>query len=220
MPSAAPESPRAQYHPPVHAGQLQLVFAVAAAIILFLFGIEHFSKEIQSVTGERFRHFLARGTSNRFVAFSLGAAVTAVIQSSTATSVIAVGLVNAGVVSFRQTLGVIFGANVGTTVTAQLVALELTDFAPGLILVGFITGLLPFRWRIFGRSIFYSAWCSSASSWCRRRSSRCAATPTRWPRSRRSAAPCRGWWPERCSRRSCNRARSPRDWRSCCSRRA
>lgn len=136
-------------------GELQLVFAVAAAIILFLFGIEHFSKEIQSVTGERFRRFLARGTSNRFGAFALGAAVTAVIQSSTATSVIAVGLVNAGVVSFRQTLGVIFGANVGTTVTAQLVALKLTDFAPGLILVGFITGLLPFRWRMFGRSIFY-----------------------------------------------------------------
>jgi phosphate:Na+ symporter len=69
--------------------------------------------------------------------------------------VIAVGLVNAGVLSFRNTLGILFGANVGTTVTAQLVALKLTDFAPALILAGFAIGLIPFRGRIFGRSIFY-----------------------------------------------------------------
>lgn len=134
---------------------LEIGFAVATAIVLFLFGIEHFSAEIQAVSGERFRRFLAKGTSNRLAAFFLGAAVTAVIQSSTATSVIAVGLVNAGVMTFRQSLGIIFGANVGTTVTAQLVALKLTDFAPGLILVGFVVGFLPFRTRIFGRSIFY-----------------------------------------------------------------
>ena len=77
------------------------------------------------------------------------------IQSSTATSVIAVGLVNAGVLSFRNSLGILFGANVGTTITAQLVALKLTDFAPSLILVGFVVGLIPFRWKVLGRSIFY-----------------------------------------------------------------
>ena len=134
---------------------LEIAFAVSTAIVLFLFGIEHFSKEVQAISGERFRRFLARGTKNRFIAFVLGAVVTAVIQSSTATSVIAVGLVNAGVMSFRQSLGVIFGANVGTTVTAQLVALKLTAFAPALILVGFVIGFLPFRYRVFGRSVFY-----------------------------------------------------------------
>ncbi|MEZ4321766.1 MAG: Na/Pi cotransporter family protein [Myxococcota bacterium] len=136
-------------------GEIQIAVAVAAAVVLFLFGIEHFSAEIQAVSGQRFRQFLARGTDNRFAGFALGATVTAIIQSSTATSVIAVGLVNAGVLTFRQSLGVLFGANVGTTVTAQLVALELTAFAPWLILFGFVVGMLPFRWKMFGRSIFY-----------------------------------------------------------------
>lgn len=136
-------------------GAIEIGVAVAAAVVLFLFGIEHFSAEIQAISGSRFRKFLARGTSNRFAGFGLGAMVTAVIQSSTATSVIAVGLVNAGVLTYRQSLGVLFGANLGTTVTAQLVALKLTDFAPWLILVGFVAGFLPFRWRIFGKSIFY-----------------------------------------------------------------
>ncbi len=134
---------------------LQIALAVAGGIALFLFGIEHFSKEVQSISGPRFRRFLARATGNRFAGFLLGGLTTAVIQSSTATSVIAVGLVNAGVLSFRNALGVLFGANVGTTVTAQLVALKLTDFAPGLILLGFVAGYLPFRWRVFNRAIFY-----------------------------------------------------------------
>ena len=136
-------------------GPVEIGVAVAAGVVLFLFGIEHFSAEIQTVTGARFRRFIAKGTKNRFAGFALGAGVTAVIQSSTATSVITVGLVNAGVLTFRQSLGLIFGSNVGTTITAQLVALKLTDFAPALILVGFLTSLLPFKWRVFGRSIFY-----------------------------------------------------------------
>ncbi|MFT4623980.1 MAG: phosphate:Na+ symporter [Myxococcota bacterium] len=136
-------------------GEFQVGLAVAVAVVLFLFGIEHFSAEIQAITGQRFRRSLAKSTNNRFTGFALGAVLTAVIQSSTATSVITVGLVNAGALTFRQSLGVLFGANVGTTVTAQLVAWKLTDFAPALILVGFVASLLPFRWRIFGKSIFY-----------------------------------------------------------------
>lgn len=134
---------------------IEVVIAVTAAVVLFLFGIEHFSKEVQAVSGATFRKSLARSTKNPFAGFLIGGAVTAVIQSSTATSVIAVGLVNAGVLSFRNTLGIIFGANVGTTVTAQLVALKVTDFAPALILAGFVIGFLPVRQRVLGRSIFY-----------------------------------------------------------------
>ncbi|MCA9550543.1 MAG: Na/Pi cotransporter family protein [Myxococcales bacterium] len=134
---------------------LEIAVAVAAGVILFLFGIENFSKEVQAISGERFRKSLSRATRHPALGFLLGASVTALIQSSTATSVIAVGLVDAGVLSFRHALGILFGANVGTTVTAQLVALKLTDFAPYLILAGFVAGLLPFRWRILGRSIFY-----------------------------------------------------------------
>ena len=133
----------------------ELVFAIVPGLILFLYGIEHFSTEIQRIAGERFRTLLARLTKNRWRGAVLGALVTGIIQSSTATTVIVVGLVNAGTISFMQSLGVIFGANVGTTITAQLVALKLTSFAPAFILLGFIVGLVGGRYKFLGRPIFY-----------------------------------------------------------------
>ena len=133
----------------------QVFVAGLTAIILFIFGLENFSTEIQQVSGERFRKFLARATSIPLLGLFIGALVTAVIQSSSATSVIAVSLVNAGVLSFKSSVSVIFGANVGTTVTAQLVAFKLTAFAPVLIIVGFLLSFMRSRLAIFGKSIFY-----------------------------------------------------------------
>jgi phosphate:Na+ symporter len=133
----------------------QILLAGVTAIILFVFGLEHFSSEIQQVSGERFRKFLARATSVPLIGLFIGALVTAVIQSSSATSVIAVSLVNAGVLSFKNSVSIIFGANVGTTVTAQLVAFKLTAFAPLLIVGGFLMTLVRSRLSIFGKSIFY-----------------------------------------------------------------
>ena len=109
---------------------VQVLLAGLTAVVLFIFGLEHFSSEIEQISGERFRRSLARATRIPVVGVLIGAAVTAVIQSSSATSVIAIGLVNAGVLSFKNSVGIIFGANVGTTVTAQLVAFKLTAFAP------------------------------------------------------------------------------------------
>jgi phosphate:Na+ symporter len=134
---------------------LPILMAGLTAIILFIFGLENFSTEIQQISGERFRKFLARATSSPLVGLLIGALVTAVVQSSSATSVIAVSLVNAGVLSFKNSVSVIFGANVGTTVTAQLVAFKLTAFAPLLIIAGFLLSLLKSRVSIFGKSIFY-----------------------------------------------------------------
>ncbi len=125
------------------------------AVILFIFGLEHFSAEIERISGDRFRRFLSRATRIPVFGLSIGALVTAVIQSSSATSVITISLVNAGVLSFRNSVGIIFGANVGTTVTAQLVAFELTAFAPLLIILGFVMSLVRSRASIFGKSIFY-----------------------------------------------------------------
>ena len=132
-----------------------LVFAIFPGLVLFLYGIENFSVEIQRVAGGKFREALARFTSNRFKGAFLGCIVTALIQSSTATTVIVVGLVNAGTISFAQSLGIIFGANVGTTFTAQLVAFKLTSFAPIFIILGFIVGLGGGRYRFLGKPIFY-----------------------------------------------------------------
>ena len=134
---------------------LQILMAGVTSIILFIFGLEHFSKEIEQISGDRFRRSLSKATSIPFLGAAIGALVTAVIQSSSATSVIAISLVNAGVLSFKNSVGIIFGANVGTTVTAQLVAFKLTSFAPVFIILGFLLSLTKSRLSIFGKSVFY-----------------------------------------------------------------
>lgn len=133
----------------------ELVFAIIPGIILFLYGIEQFSREVQIAAGEYLRNIIQRLTQTPVRGTAAGALVTAVVQSSTATTVITVGLVNAGILSFAASLGIIFGANLGTTLTSQLVALNLTAFAPIFILIGFVIGIIPGRYRIFGRPIFY-----------------------------------------------------------------
>jgi phosphate:Na+ symporter len=135
--------------------QLTIIIGGLTAVILFVFGLDHFSREIERVSGDRFRRFLSNATRVPIVGVLIGALVTAVIQSSSATSVVAISLVNAGVLSFKNSVGIIFGSNVGTTVTAQLVAFELTAFAPLLIITGFVISLIHSRFAIFGKSIFY-----------------------------------------------------------------
>jgi len=131
------------------------------AVILFVFGLENFSKEIQRISGERFRKSLSRVTTIPIVGVVIGAVVTAIIQSSSATSVITIGLVNAGVLSFKNSVGIIFGSNIGTTITAQLVAFKLTAFAPIFIILGFALSLIRSRYSVFGKAIFTSVLCFS-----------------------------------------------------------
>lgn len=133
----------------------QIGLSVLAGLVLFLYGIEHFSSEIQAVSGERFRGWLGRFTRNPLRGALLGALATTVVQSSSATTVIAVSLVHAGTISFAGSLGIIFGANVGTTVTAQLVAFKLTAFAPVFLVLGFAVSLFGRRIRVLGRPLFY-----------------------------------------------------------------
>jgi len=133
----------------------ELIFAVIPGIILFLYGIEQFSHEVQLAAGDYFRNLIQRLTKTPVRGTAAGALVTSIVQSSTATTVITVGLVNAGILSFTASLGIIFGANLGTTLTSQLIALNLTSFAPVFILTGFIIGIIPGRFRIFGRPVFY-----------------------------------------------------------------
>lgn len=133
----------------------ELLFAIIPGIVLFLYGIEQFSREVQVAAGEYLRGFIQRLTKTPVRGTAAGALVTAIVQSSTATTVITVGLVNAGIISFTASLGIIFGANLGTTMTSQLVAFNLTAFAPVFILAGFLIGIIPGKYRIFGRPIFY-----------------------------------------------------------------
>ena len=132
-----------------------LAIVVTACIILFVFGLENFSKEIQKIAGANFRKFLGKATNFPLTGFAIGALVTTLIQSSSATSVIAISLVNAGVLSFKNSVCIIFGSNVGTTITAQLIAFNLTSFAPIFIILGFLLSMIRSRYSIFGKSLFY-----------------------------------------------------------------
>jgi phosphate:Na+ symporter len=134
---------------------LQIIFGVIPALILFIYGIEHFSREIQTLAGDKFRNLLGKLTKTPVRGAFLGAVVTSIIQSSSAVTVITVSLVNAGIISFSQSLGIIIGSNIGTTITAQLVAFKLTAFAPFFIIIGFVLTYVRGKYKLFGKPFFY-----------------------------------------------------------------
>ncbi len=108
---------------------------------LFLYGMELMSDGMKMTAGDSMRSILEKLTSNRVIAVFIGAFVTMVIQSSSATTVMLVSFVNSGLLSFTQALGVVLGSNIGSTVTAQIVAFKITDYALLLIAAGSIMSL-------------------------------------------------------------------------------
>lgn len=130
----------------------QFVFGLIGGLGLFLLGMKIMSESLQKVAGDRMRQILSALTTNRFVGAMVGIAVTAIVQSSTATTVMVVGFVNAGLMSLVQSIGVIIGANVGTTVTAQIIAFKITQYA--LPAIGIGCGLKLFsrnrKWSYIG----------------------------------------------------------------------
>jgi len=114
-----------------------LCVGMLGGLSLFLYGMEKMSEGLKRTAGNQMRSILAALTRNRVIAMFVGAFVTMVIQSSSATTVMLVSFVQAGLMSFAQSLGVILGADIGTTITAQLIAFKLTDYALLMIAVGF-----------------------------------------------------------------------------------
>jgi phosphate:Na+ symporter len=106
-------------------------------LALFLFGMEQMAEALKAVAGERMKVILAKLTTNRFLGAATGAFVTAVIQSSSVTTVLVVGFITAGLMSMAQSIGVIMGANIGTTITAQIVAFKVTKAALLMVAFGF-----------------------------------------------------------------------------------
>ena len=127
---------------------LMLAIGLLGGLVFFLYGMEKMSEGLKRTAGHKMRSFLAALTRNRFIALVSGAFVTMIIQSSSATTVMLVSLVQAELVSFVQSLGVILGANIGTTVTAQMIAFKLTDYALIMIIVGFSLRMLAKREKI------------------------------------------------------------------------
>lgn len=121
---------------------VKIGIGLAGGLALFLYGMEKMSTGMKSTAGNKMRSILASLTKNRVVAMFVGAFVTMVIQSSSATTVMLVSFVQAGLLSLTQSLGVILGADIGTTITAQMIAFKLTDYALGMVALGFLVKLL------------------------------------------------------------------------------
>ena len=103
---------------------------------LFLYGMTAMSTGLKNAAGDRLRDILEKVTGNRVAAVGIGILVTLLIQSSSATDMMVIGFVNAGLMNLMQAFGVIMGANIGTTVTAQITAFNLTAYAPLLLFTG------------------------------------------------------------------------------------
>ena len=119
-------------------GTMEVAFGMAGGLALFLYGMNSMSDALQKAAGERMKSILSFLTKNPVMGALAGALVTAVLQSSSATTVMAIGFVSAGLMSLPQAISVIFGANVGTTMTAQLLAFQISDYIYPIIFIGFL----------------------------------------------------------------------------------
>lgn len=132
--------------------KINLALTVIGGLAIFVYGMGLMSDGLKEIAGEKLKSALGYMTRNRFFAILAGAGVTALIQSSSATSVMTVGFVNAGLLSLQQAIGVIFGANIGTTITGQIVSFKLDDIALPAVTAGVI-GLMIAK-RVFSRGIW------------------------------------------------------------------
>ena len=112
------------------------IFAMCGGLALFLYGMTMMSNGLELAAGNKMKSILEKLTTNRFLGVIVGALITAVIQSSSATTVMVVGFVNAGLMNLTNAVWVIMGANIGTTITGQLIAIDITALAPIIAFVG------------------------------------------------------------------------------------
>ncbi len=134
---------------------LVLTMELLAGLAIFMFGIAQLSDGMRRSAGGALRHILSTLTKNRFLALAIGALVTVIFQSSTATTVMLVGFAQAGILSFTQTLGIILGADIGTTMTVQLIAFKITDYALIAVAIGFFFWTMAKKeyFRFLGQAI-------------------------------------------------------------------
>ena len=119
-------------------GAVQMIMTLVGGLALFIFGMNFMSDGLQKAAGDKMRAILAMLTKNPVLGVMAGALVTAVLQSSSATTVMVIGFVSAGLMKLPQAISIVLGANIGTTITAQLIAFSIGDYAWAFVAVGFI----------------------------------------------------------------------------------
>ena len=135
---------------------LQTVFGLLGGLAIFIFGMNMMSESLQKAAGEKMKKILGILTINPVMGVLAGALTTAVLQSSSATTVMVIGFVSAGLMTLPQGISVILGANIGTTMTAQLLAFKISDYILIIIFIGFILSFVMKNEKIksIGQTIF------------------------------------------------------------------
>ena len=118
------------------------ILSLLGGLALFLYGMQMTSSGLEAAAGAKMKILLERLTANRFMGVLVGAAITAAMQSSSATTVMVVGFVNAGMMTLNQAVWIIMGANIGTTITGMLIALDVGALAPLFAFVGVVLMVL------------------------------------------------------------------------------
>lgn len=134
---------------------LGIILGIIFSVYLFLFSVVSFGKIIKNTAGPKIKSLLSSLTSNSLKGVVLGTISTAILQSSSAASVLVASLADAGLISFYNTLGIIFGVNIGTTITSQLVAFNVMSISPFIILLGLIIYWWGKDLKRYGRPIIY-----------------------------------------------------------------
>lgn len=134
---------------------LEIVLGLLAGLVLFLYGVTRLSEVLKSLANERVKGLLARFTTNRFAGVATGTLATTALDSSSVTIIMVIAVVNAGLMSFEQSLGVVMGSNIGTTISSQLYAFNIDEYAPVALLTGFLLYMLTKseRWQHIGLAI-------------------------------------------------------------------
>lgn len=135
-----------------------ILVSIIAIVFVFLFAVRKFSNQIQNLLGDKFKSLIEKFTNTPIKGVLVGAVITSIIQSSTAVTVMLVSFVDAGILSFANSVGVIVGSNIGTTITSQLVAFKVLNVAPYILVLGFILMSIKSKYNKFqhlGKPIFY-----------------------------------------------------------------
>ena len=135
---------------------MKIIFGLVGGLAIFIYGMNMMSECLQKAAGEKMKKILALLTKNPILGVLAGALTTAVLQSSSATTVMTIGFVSAGLMSLPQAISIILGANIGTTMTAQIIAFKITDYIYLFIFAGFLLSFISKKEKVknIGQTIF------------------------------------------------------------------
>ncbi len=135
----------------------EILLSIIAGLVLFLFAVNNLSESIQSIIGDRANSWIQKFTANTFSSLLVGTIVTILLDSSSAVIIITIVLINSQILTFRQAMGIVLGANIGTTISSQIIAMDIGKYSPILLLVGFILLFISQSKRVnnIGKVILY-----------------------------------------------------------------